>query len=123
MKNHILLFFGFVCASSYAADVMEYTVLADIPYWHNAFYIFTEPPHGYITLEVTPTLTYQDIQNAAQDQVGKATLVYKSDLSRSVDLNDIPITTTYNVLIGNSNDATKDRIKAFIENNFYFLLS
>jgi hypothetical protein len=123
MKNHILLFFGFACVGTYAVDITEHTVLANIPYYHHASSIFTERPLGHITLEVTPTLTLQDLKNEAEHTAGPVFLLYTvGGLKMPVNLrNTLPIATIYKK-IGDTTEETKNKLKDFIEKSFAFVL-
>src|SRR5579871_6836027 len=103
MKNYILLFFGFACVGTYAADVMEYTVLADIPYYYGVNGLLAGNPSGYVTIEVTPTLTHLTIQNELQRTVGRGALLFDDGivLRMPVNLMDARSIATIYGLMGN----------------------
>lgn len=124
MKNYIPLLFSLVCASSYAADVMEYTVLADIPYYSGVNGLLVGQPIGYITIEVTPTLTYPDIINAMQSAIGRRGILMFNNglLDILMDQTDSRTIVTINGIAGNTIDQIKDRLKNLIERSFRFVL-
>jgi hypothetical protein len=124
VKNYILLFFGFTCVGTHAANVMEYIVFADIPYYNNVDSMRAGQPSGYVTIEMTPPLTFQDMKNEAERQVGPGTLIFdRPNFKMPVHLPDVrPIATIYGET-GNTINGTKNKLKDFIERSFSFILA
>jgi hypothetical protein len=120
MKNYILLFFGFACVGMHAADV---AVVASIPY-----YVMTNAQEGkilgYVSVEVTPTLSAADIQNTMLAAgIGQGALWFHTGwYQNEVNVDD----DRYTQSIAQKNDLkdkSKKGIKEFIETKYFFVLS
>jgi hypothetical protein len=124
MKNYILLFFGSVSVGTYAADVMEYIVFADIPYYNNEDSMQAGQPSGYVTIEMTPTLTFQDMNNEAERQVGPGILMFdRPTFKMRAHLPERRSIATLYGETGNTINGTKNKLKDFIERSFSFVLA